>query len=536
MKWGFVIAAVFCVSVTVSAQRYIPIASQFKDEVLSPASGNLTEPSFFPFVPQSGVSQRFFTPRDWEPKRYSNFGHYLYQRELIELKDSAVGKVWITPLFDFSAGLQLQDSNPKRYQNTRGIRAEGFIGQRVFFTTSFYENQAIFADYFADYIRQRGEQYRSFVDSNYYTSNAVVPGAGRTKPFKTDGFDYAYATGMIAATLIKNRWTVMWGNQPFFIGSGHRSLLWSDNSTGLMNLRSVFQLSPKWHWQFVRARGLNLLRRPQAQNGEAYYEPTSLSVATLYFQTNDKLTIGLFEGGKWYRGDSVSQEPIQPLYFLPVPGAALVQNAIKEKSVYSLTGLDFRIKLGKNKINSDAVVSIAPTFKTVVYGQFALNPAEKSSMVYQLGIRTYPKRLSSFSFQLEYNHADDRAYQSSISRLNYSNYNLPIAHPSATAFDELLLRINWQKKYWFVRSHTNAFLRQAENETLLMPVLKSDLTSSRQVINQLVEMGYQFNRTYGLEAFSSFRYRYAKGDNTYNEGAWLMIGIRTAINNHYSDF
>lgn len=536
MRFLITISTLFFCLLSVKAQRYLPIATSFKDAVFSPQAGELKEPSFFPCVPQENLNTRFFSPREWEPKRYSNFGHYLYQRELLEIKDSAVGTVWITPLLELSYGVQFQDTSPTRYQNTRGIRAEGLIGKRVFFTTSFYENQAIFADYFSDYIRQRGEQYRSFADSNYYTSNAVVPGSARTKPFKTNGFDYAYATGMVAVKLIPHKWTVTWGNQPFFIGSGHRSLLWSDNSVGLMNLRSVYRFSKQWQWQFVRARGLNLLRRPEANNGEAYYEPTSFSIATIYFQPSEQLTIGLFEGGKWYRGDSLSKEPIQPLYFLAIPGAAVLQHAIKNNNTFALTGIDFRYKLGRVRTVTDVPRSAISTFKAIIYGQFALNPAEKQSSVYQLGLRYFPTKAPSLQFQAEYNHADNNAYQSAVSRLNYSNYNLPIAHPSAAAFDELLLRVNWQKKYWFIRSQTNIFFRQSENETLLMPIIKSDVTTSRQVMNQSVEMGYSFNRTYGLEAFTAFRYRYAEGEKTYKEGAWLMVGIRTALNNHYADF
>lgn len=529
------VAAVF-LSGIVSAQRFLPIGSEFKDAVFAPSRARITEPAFFPFIPDSLTSAGFYKNKPWDVKRYSTFGHYVYQRELIELKDTAVGTLWITPLIDLSFGMQFQDTNPKRYQNTRGLRAEGLLGKRVFFTTSFYENQAIFADYFADYISQRGEQYRSYIDSNYYTSNAVVPGSARTKPFKTTGFDYAYATGMVAIKLIPQKWTVTWGNQPFFIGSGHRSLLWSDNSVGLMNLRSVFRFSDKWQWQFVRARGLNLLRRPEAHNGEAYYEPTAFSVATLYFQPTETFTIGLFEGGKWYRGDSVTKKPVQPLYYLPVPGVAAAQEAIKDGSTFALTGIDFSWWLLRKTETFDGRTGVPGLHHLLIYGQFALTPSQAKSMVYQLGVRFFPRKIPAMRFQLEYNHADDNAYQSAVTRLNYSNYNLPVAHPSAFAFDEVVVRASWQKKYWFVRAQTNVFFRQSENETLLMPILKSDLATSRQVINQSVEFGHCFNRSYGFEAFTSFRYRYAKGDNTYNEGAWLMLGIRTALNNHYSDF
>lgn len=504
-----------CCLVTVFGKaQIVPIGSGFKDAYFAPAATRLTEPSFFPVAERKIYHQL----RD-SAKRYSNFGHFLYQRQLIEIKDSSVGAVYITPLLNLSYGAELQDTSKTRYQNTRGVRVEGAIGKRVSFTTSFYENQAILPGYVADYIQQRGEQYLNAGDLSYYTQNAVVPGAARTKPFKTNGFDYAYATGMISIAVLKNC-TVMWGNQPLFVGSGHRSMLWSDNSVGAMNLRVNYRFSPKWKLQFVRMRGLNLLRRPNPTNGEAYYETTSLSLATLYYQPNQKLTIGLFEGGKWFRGDSESQKSIPALYFLPLPGAATLQEASKAGSANAILGIDLRALAGKH----------------TVYGQFALNPAENNSMVYQIGVRLYPAKNPFIQAQIEYNHADNNAYRSAVSRLNFSNYNLPIAHPSGSAFDEMVLRLLWEKGHWFIQSQTNYFFKQSENETLLMPVIKSNVTSSRQVINQSVEVGYRFNRTYGFETFAGFRYRHAEGSATYSEGSWVSVGIRTALTNHYFDF
>ena len=502
-----------CLITVVGKSQVLPIASSFKDAHFAPTPVRLTVPSFFPTFGRVNHVLRDSV------KRYSNFGHFLYQRQLIEIKDSAVGAVYITPLLNLSYGTELQDTNKTRYQNTRGVRVEGHIGKRVTFTTSFYENQAILPGYVAGYIQQHGEQYLSIIDTNYYTQNAVVPGAARTKPFKTNGFDYAYATGMITVGVSKNC-TVFWGNQPLFVGSGHRSMLWSDNSVGAMNLRVNYRFSDKWKLQFVRMRGLNLLRRPNPTNGEAYYETTSLSIATLYFQPNKKLTIGLFEGGKWFRGDSASQKSIPALYFLPLPGAATLQAATKANSDNALLGVDLRAWVGKH----------------TVYGQFALNPAENNSMVYQVGVRLYPAKNPFIQAQIEYNHADNNAYMSSVSRLNFSNYNLPIAHPSGNAFDEVVLRLLWEKGHWFVQSQTNYFFKQSENETLLMPIVKSSVMSSRQTINQSVEVGYRFNRIYGFETFAGFRYRHAEGTTTYAEGSWISVGIRTALTNHYFDF
>lgn len=503
--------------------RMLPIGSDFKDAVFLTApnyeSGipeqdtywQLTGPSFFPVG-----DFKYYDMMTEKKNRYSNFGYILHKRELIEIRDTNA-TIWITPLFDLSFGVELQDTAPKRYQNTRGARIEGRIGYKLFFTTSFYENQAILPSYVSDYVSQRGEQYPNMGDSTYGTQNAVIPGSARTKPFKVNGYDYAYATGMVSWLALKNL-TIHFGNQPVFVGSGHRSLLWSDNSVGMMNLRAVYNVR-RWNFQFVRARGLNLLRRPEATNGEAYYEPKSISIATVHLRPTPNISIGLFEGGMWYRGDSISQKAIQPLYFLPLPGAAAIQESVDNASAYALTGIDFRSYIKGH----------------VLYGQFALNPAKSNSIVYQAGVRVFPLKNRNLMVQLEYNHADDQAYLASIPRLNYGNYNLPVAHPAGNAFDELLLRCSWQQNHWFALVQTNYYLHQSSDATLLMPVNKTTTSYDRQVLNQYVELGYRFNRTYGLDVFAGFRYRYANDPQTY-ERAWISAGIRTQLNNHYFDF
>jgi hypothetical protein len=496
-----------------SQQRMLPLGSSFKDAAFAPTTGRLNGPSFFPVSEKdAGV----YTILKDSAKRYSNFGHFLYQRQLIEIHDTSY-HIWITPLLDLTYGAQLSDTSQRIYQNTRGARLEGTFGKRIFYTTSFYENQAILPDYVREYVLERGEQYPNAADSTYHTQNAVIPGSARTKPFKANGFDYAYAVGMITFYATP-KWTICWGNQPVFIGSGHRSLLWSDNSVAMMNLRMRYRFSKKWELQLVRARGLNLLRRPVATNGEAYYEPKSMSIATLYFQPTDKLSIGLFEGGMWYRGDSISQRSIQALYFLPAPGAAAIQEAV-DQSAYALLGIDFKAGIGKH----------------LLYGQFALNPAENNSLVCQLGARIFPAKHPFIQVQVEYNHTDVNAYTAVNSRINYGNYNLPVAHPAGNGFDELLLRFNYEYQHWFAALQANYYLTQSENASLLLPTVKPAVTTSRTVFHQILEIGYRFNRTYGLEIVGAFRYRTANGTTDRN-GAWVSLGLRTHLTNHYFDF
>lgn len=494
-------------------QRVLPIGSYFKDVSLK-NSGN-----FSPVFPIQDKSTNYYAATQDSIKRYSIIGYYLFQRELIEIQTEN-GKLWITPLLDVRIGQQFADSTSRISQNTRGVRLEGALGKNIFFSTSFYENQAVFENYVGAYITQRGEQYVNPSDSSYYTQNGVVPGAARTKFFKDNGFDYAYAIGHLNWNINK-KLSVSWGNQSLFVGSGHRSMLWSDNSVPAMNLRVSYAFSEKWDLQFVRMRGLNLLRRPNTINVEAYYEPKSLSFTTLYFKPSKKITIGLFEGGSWYRGDSIHKTAIQAAYFIPLPGAATVQEAVS-KDCYSLLGIDFNVH---------------PSKTIQFYGQFGLNIFTNSSEVAQIGTRIFPLKSSPLSFfQVEWNYANTQAYTSSNPRSNYSSYNLPIAHPMGKNLNELLVRLNYEWKNLFVTVSSSNYLKQSGNYTSLMPVNKNEVNSVQRIFNESAELGYRINRSYGLEIFGAFRYRMAKTTVENYSAMWISLGLRTQLSNHYFDF
>ncbi len=138
-----------CIEISVGQGRVLPISSQFKD--MSFAAGATGSAVF----PKEDADINLYSFVQDSSKRFSIVGHYLFQRELIEIKDET-GKIWITPLFDLSAGVELNDTLPKRIQNTRGARIEGVLGKRLFFTSSFYENQAILPNYVSDYVRNMG--------------------------------------------------------------------------------------------------------------------------------------------------------------------------------------------------------------------------------------------------------------------------------------------------------------------------------------------------------------------------------------------
>jgi hypothetical protein len=492
--------------------RVLPLASYFRDQI------TVSENQYIPVFPVKEHQVNYYTHVKDTIKRYSSVGHWLYQRELIVLNQPE-GTLWITPILNLSSGKSYSDTATRIMQNTRGIRMEGLLGSSFFFSTSFYENQAILPQYAQDYVLNRGEFYWNSTDSTYSQVNGVIPGAARTKPFKSNGFDYAYATGMTDWKFCK-KGSVSWGNERLFVGNGYRSLFWSDNGVPAMNLRINLQFSSKWNFQVVRMRGLNLLRHANSVNGEAYYEPTSLGFASLYFQPNKRLTIGLFEGGKWLRGDSIQKTPVAFSYYIPLPGAAYLGQQVTGTSS-SLLGIDAAFQLKHAKL----------------YGQLGATPGTSQSEVVQLGVRIKPFKKAFDFIQFEYNHTGSKAYQATNPRIHYINYQLPIAHPMGGGVDEFLLRSNFEWKNWFLNLNLHFYVHQNGNYQALLPTYQTSNAQLVQTVNNhQMEIGYRFNRAYGFEVWGGLGFRSTQFQKENTQNTWISFGIRTQLTNHYFDF
>lgn len=516
MKW-WVSVFILLITVSLSAQnRMVPITQTMKDFQYS--SVEMT--NCFPLFPLQNSAIRYYDHTKDTSIRFSSIGHYLFHRELIQLKDSTA-KIWITPLFDLTLGSESRDTSGLKIQNTRGARVEGIFGNKFFFSTSFYENQAVLPSYQRTFVIGKGELYPNLTKKNYYQSNAVIPGGTRTKEFKVNGFDYTYAIGNVSY-FPTPKWGIHWGNQPVFVGNGHRSLIWSDNSPAFMNNRTTYQPNKRWYFQSIHGRGFNLMRRAFATSVEANYEPKLFNISSVYFKPIESLTIGLNETSIWYRGDSVKSSSISPTFFIPLPFAGITQLAINDHKVATQIALDASLKVGTNWY----------------YAQVTRQMIGKSNGAIQLGCRLFPlKKLPSWMLQLEWNYSAKNTAHGPIPRLNFSHYNLPVAHPLGDNFNELLLRTHIEfLKYWSVDCQLNIFTHSVTAPNTMLPVADPLFLNYQSSVNQYVEIAYNFNRQIGFAFFSSFRYRYADIVGPNYEHSWVSFGVRTSLNNHYFDF
>ncbi len=512
-----VLIFVFINFLSLAQQNFVFQHRYFRDELFNTSRKDVfNQPSFFPIIESDYDLNHII--RD-SSKQYYNFTETLFKKHLIEVKGEDYF-LTISPIADFYIGKDMIDTNSRRlFQNTRGIYIEGDIQKNFSFSTAVYENQGRYSSYETSYYKLLGERYPNQNTGQYITQNAVIPGAGRTKPFNNDGFDYAYAVGNIIYKP-RNYLTLSAGNSLHFIGDGYRSILMSDNSAPAPFFRIDWKINSKWSLNYLRLRTFNLLRKPVTTAVEAYYEAKATSVNYLSYKPNEKWIISLFDGTIWSKGDSIQSNRVNPLFYSPVPGFAGM--FISDSLSYNILGLNISANLMKN---------------TRFYGQFAIGNYQFNSFAYQFGSRYYLKTgIHQMMFQLEFNGARNSMYVSSNDRLSYSHYNLALAHPKGTNFNEVLLRYNYTRLRWYVELKSMVYLIKDYSSQALLAGNGIVEEKSGASILEDIELGYRLNKKMNLSVFINWQFRHDSTVSAYQTTNVFGFGMRTGINNHYRDF
>ena len=513
MKIKFSILFFIVPMVIFSQQNLLPTSSFYKDKIFSPFnSSSFSNGSFFPIS-----ESEFNLPAKIadSSKQYYIISSFLMKKHMVELKGEDF-YITISPTLDVSLGKDLQDTITRKFQNTRGYVIEGDLFKNFSFSTSLYENQARFTKYESNYYLLIGELYPG--GGGYSAQNAVIPSAGRTKYFHTDGFDYAYAIGNVVYAPTK-KLQLSTGNNSHFVGSGYRSLLLSDNSVNAPYFQVNYKISDKWTFIYMRSRILNLMRRPYTSNVEAFYEQKALATNYITYKVSQKLNISLFEGTIWSRGNATTSTPVNPLFFNPIP--ILSSQLIDTSKLSTLLG-----------INSEYLINS----KNRVYSQIAVTNFDFNSTGLQLGYRGYNfGNLKNFMLQAEYNYVPKGLYASTNRRLNYSHYNLPLAHPKGNGFQEFIVRANYEYQRFYIDLKIIVYALDGYQRASLLPVDKFQSKQHGQIQHEQIEVGYRFNRKLNLTLFGSYIYRNDATEVT-SITQFFNVGIRTGLINHYNDF
>jgi hypothetical protein len=449
----------------------------------------------------------------------------------------------IDPLFNLEFGMDLADSSAEKlYKNTRGFLVRGSIGEKFAFESSFYENQATYAQYIDDYIDGTDDLFPQTANYRY----AVVPGQGRSKDFKKNGYDYAMASGSISYSPIK-LFNIQIGHGKHFVGDGYRSLLLSDNSFNYPFARLTTTYKniqyTNLYTSFMNLTNGGVKTPPYV---ERLFQKKTGSFQFLSVNLFQRLQIGLFQGMIWEAADTNNRQHTNFNTFNPLIG---------------VNALAFGLH-NKNNVLLGATLKLKITSSISLYGQFMLDDVYsnkgrgdiRKKYGYQAGLKYFDLfTIKNLHFQMEYNSVRPYAYASENAYQSYTHYNQALAHPLGANFYEMVGFINYRLNDFFLQLKANYALKgndslnnnfggnvfKADN---LFPIAQDlDNISTTQglktaIIYQDFHIGYLVNPVTNFNIVLGFTNRIEKTGKQTNTTQFVYFGIRTSIANLYYDF
>ncbi|MBS1636078.1 MAG: hypothetical protein JST26_09195 [Bacteroidetes bacterium] len=413
----------------------------------------------------------------------------------------------VDPLLNFEGGRAFYDTTSSQHisVNTRGFIASGTIGKDFYFETMFAENQAIFPAYIMQFNNQ----------------TKIVPGQGRWKNFKSNGYDYAFSSGFVSYQPIKQV-NIQVGHGKQEIGNGYRSLLLSDNAFNYPYARIT---SGFWKGRIqytnIYAVMMNLSTGGAAQppNTEPLFQKKAASFQYVSIQATKRIQVGLFQGMIWQAADSMNRQHLQWQYFNPVIYTNLASYGLNNKNNI-LIGANLQVKL---------------THNISLYGQFMADDLSNTQSTgngvgYQVGAHYYEAfKIHNFSLQAEYNDVTESSYNSPLtaySNQSYSHYGQNLAYTPG-----------YGKEFVFIADYKyhRVFFNVKGNYQHLT-------TSNYALYNNLLgqfKVGYTINPAYNLHIALTYNYRkqdFLSFPLSNNTTSFFSISLKTALYNTYYDF
>jgi len=320
----------------------------------------------------------------------------------------------INPVIEFAMGKQT-DNDHLLLTNSRGLEIRGDIGKKLGFYTMVSDNQAVFPDF----VRQP----------------FAIPYEGRFAgytPFyahESQGYDFFKARGHICFSPIKQI-QISFGHDKHFIGDGVRSLMLSDYSNAMPFLRIQTRV---WKWQYT-----NLFLQPTVQ-----FQSLADTSLVRKFMAIHHLSINLCK--RWNLGlmeSVVAHRPhgaIDPAYLNPLIFYRWVEHNLGSPDNVMI-GATSKYLFHRNVLLFGQLIVDEFSWEAIS----ARNGDWRVKYGCQIGGRYIDAfGVSHLDIQAEYNTVRPYTYAHINTNINYSNYNLPLAHPLGSNFKEIMGLISY---------------------------------------------------------------------------------------------
>ena len=412
--------------------------------------------------------------------------------------DSNNAFIAATPLCGFSVGVE-NDESAIRYQNSRGLMVLG--GYRKFKCHGFLvENQAVFNTFQREFITQHGEYYPTA--TGYNQQNGMIPGMGRTKPFHGDGFDFAFSQGGFEWG-VSNTLTLFGGNQSIDFCPGIRSVFWSQHNQALM-AGGTLRLGKHFTYVVTRARLYDLIRKPIYANVESPYYKKNFGLHAM-FLTLKKHRVGVIYQTIWQAGDSLKENAVNPMYWVPIPG---LDRTVKQGVSMPQIGLNYSWNLHES---------------TLLYGELFSRGLIKNAWAAQLGITNYSKLTSNLtlSSSLAWLQTGTGFYGTHYAQ-NFTHQNLPLGSLLGNGAQELILAARIGYRRFFI----DYLFQSSTMKNSSQPLLIQTYIRPEQIVQHRIDAGFMASNIMQLEVFLGITRRSALDFKDCNA---ISFGLRTAI-------
>ncbi|KAB1156207.1 energy transducer TonB [Flavobacterium luteum] len=472
-------------------------------------------------------------------KKSGWWGRKIWNENTVEIQGEGY---WFTmnPIFDLQTGISNPSISKSTYVNTRGLQIQGGLGEQLNFTTTIYESQGRFADYFNDYAR-------SIKPSG--GNPAVIPGIGIAKSFKADSFDMPLAEANLIYT--PNKFiNLQLGYGRNFIGDGYRSLITTDGVSPL----PFFKINTTF-WKIKYTNTYMFLKdiRTEATVDKTY---TSKYMANHYLSWNatKRWNIGFFESVVWA---NVNNRGFDASFINPIIFYRSVEFASSNRTGNALLGLTSKYKFN-NQING---------YVQFLVDEFSLsdikarNQSWKNKFGYQLGVKYFNAfNVENLLLQLEWNHVRPYVYSHSDPLTNYAHSNQSLGHQWGGNFKEFIFVARYHKGRYFADAKITSGTRGLDFNTtedsynyggdIYKDYEENRFSDTNVKVGQGnktdifiadIQGGYLINPQTNLKLFGSFIFRnFNPNQETAtafkNDTTWFSLGLRSDIFNWYFDY
>ena len=467
------------------------------------------------------------------------WGRKFWNENMVEVQGE---DYWLTlnPIIDLQLGKSFSTNNKNTYINTRAIQFQGGLGKQLNFSTTVFESQGYFADYynkFAESIKPAGGD------------PAIIPGIGIAKDFQVTQYDFPSAEANLTFTPSKFI-NMQLGYGRNFIGDGYRSLILSDAASPY----PFFKLNTTF-WRIKYTNTYMFLRDVRSEvTSERTYASKYIANHYLSLNVTKRLNIGFFESVVWANNNGRGFDPnfINPIIFYRT-----VEFTSSARSGNALLGLTGKYKFN-NRFNA--------------YGQFLLdefslkdvkagNDSWKNKFGYQLGAKYYNAfNIDNLLLQIEFNYVRPYVYSHLEATTNYGHNNQSIGHPWGGNFQELVAIVRYHNNRFYADAKltfgkrgldfdplvdsnnygSNFNISYETNRPFDSGVVVGQGNKTSVYIADL-QAGYLINPSTNLKFFGSLIYRnFNPAQNTptlvKENTTWFSIGLRSDIFNWYFDY